>query len=66
VSGNTMSVRLDGTPLIDVPDLDTAVAAAGTSSGVDTPLVPSSGGYGFRAWSQSQVTLQQMTVTGAG
>ncbi len=66
VSGNTMSVTLDGTPLIDVPDLDAAVAAAGTSSGVDTPLVPLSGGYGFRAWSQSQVTLQQMTVTGAG
>ena len=66
VSGNTMSVTLDGTPLIDVPDLDAAVAAAGASSGVDSPLVPLSGGYGFRAWSQSQVTLQQMTVTGAG
>jgi hypothetical protein len=67
VNGNTMSVTMDGTPLIAIPNLNAAVAAAGNASGVSTPPVaPPAGGYGFRAWSQSQVTLQQMTVTGTG
>jgi hypothetical protein len=68
VSGNTMSVTMDGSPMIDIPDLDAAtVAATNNSWGVSTPIVaPLAGGYGFRAWSQSQVTLQQMTVTRGG
>jgi hypothetical protein len=68
VNGNTMSVTMDGSPIINIPDLTAATAAAtSNSSGVTTPIVaPLAGGYGFRAWNLSQVTLQQMTVTQGG
>jgi hypothetical protein len=68
VNGNTMAVTLDGAPMISIPNLAavTATAASG-SSNVTTPIVPPpAGGYGLRAWSAAQVTLQQMTVTGIG
>lgn len=68
VNGNTMAVTVDGAPMINIPNLAavTATAAAG-SSGVTTPIVPPpAGGYGLRAWSTAQVTLQQMTVTPIG
>jgi hypothetical protein len=68
VNGNTMSVTIDGAPMINIPNLAAVTAtAASSSSGVTTPIVaPAAGGYGLRAWSAAQVTLQQMTVTGAG
>jgi hypothetical protein len=68
VSGNTMGITVDGSPLINIPNLAAATAtAASNSSGVTTPIVaPAAGGYGLRAWSAAQVTLQQMTVTGTG
>jgi hypothetical protein len=68
VNGNTMGVTVDGSPMITIPSLTAAAAtAAKGSSGVTTPIVaPAAGGYGLRAWSAAQVTLQQMTVTGAG
>lgn len=67
VKGNTMSVTIDGAPMINIPNLATVTAtAASGSSGVTTPIVaPAAGGYGLRAWSAAQVTLQQMTVTSA-
>jgi len=68
VNGNTMAVTIDGSPMINIPNLAAATAAAAiNSSGVTTPIVaPLAGGYGLRAWSSSQVTLQQMTVTTTG
>ena len=68
VNGNTMGVTMDGSPIINIPNLAAATsAAASNSSGVTTPIVaPLAGGYGLRAWSSSQVTLQQMTVTQGG
>jgi hypothetical protein len=68
VKGNTMSVTLDGTPTITIPDLAAAVATATkTSNNVATAIVPPlAGGYGLRAWSDAMVTLQQMTVSGTG
>ena len=67
VKGNTMSVTIDGAPMINIPNLaDRDRTAASGSSGVTTPIVaPAAGGYGLRAWSAAQVTLQQMTVTSA-
>jgi hypothetical protein len=68
VKGNTMAVSIDGSPMITIPSLTAAAAtAAASSSGVTTPIVaPAAGGYGLRAWSAAQVTLQQMTVTSTG
>jgi len=68
MKGNTMSVTLDGTPTIAIPDLAAAAATATkTSYGVTTAIVPPlAGGYGLRAWSDAMVTLQQMTVSGTG
>jgi hypothetical protein len=68
VNGNTMAVTIDGAPMINIPNLAAATAtAASSSSGVTTPIVaPAAGGYGLRAWSAAQVTLQQMTVTTIG
>jgi hypothetical protein len=68
VNGNTMAVTIDGSPMINIPNLAAAAAtAAKSSSGVTTPIVaPPAGGYGLRAWSAAQVTLQQMTVTPIG
>jgi hypothetical protein len=61
-------VTIDGAPMINIPNLAAATAtAASSSSGVTTPIVaPAAGGYGLRAWSAAQVTLQQMTVTTIG
>jgi hypothetical protein len=68
VKGNAMGATLDGSPMIAIPDLAAAAATATKNSyGVTSTIVPPvAGGYGLRAWSQAQVTLQQMTVTGAG
>jgi hypothetical protein len=68
LKGNTMSITLDGTPTITIPDLAAAVVTATKNSyGVTTAIVPPlAGGYGLRAWSDGMVTLQQMTVSGTG
>jgi hypothetical protein len=68
VKGNTMNVTMDDSPMIGIPDLTAAAAmATNDSRGVNSTIVPPvAGGYGFRAWSQAQVTLQQMTVSKAG
>lgn len=68
VKGNTMSVSLDGTQTISLPDLAAASAAAvKTSYNVTTAIVPpTAGGYGLRAWSDGLVSLQQMTVRPGG
>jgi hypothetical protein len=64
VKGNAMSVALDGAPTISIPDLAAASATAVKSSyNVTTTITPpTSGGWGLRAWADSLVSLQQMTV----
>ncbi len=64
VTANTMTVVLDGTPLLAVLDLAAASAFAvkyayGPTS---TLAAPAAGGYGLRSWSDGRVSLQQMTV----
>ncbi len=61
VQGNTMNVTLDGAQAINIPNLAAASATAAKNS-YTTITPPTAGGYGLRAWSDGQVTLQQMTV----
>jgi spore coat-associated protein N len=68
VKGNTLNVALDGSQVINVPDLAAASATAVKSSwGVTMNITPpTAGGYGLRAWSDGLVSLQQMTTGSAG
>lgn len=65
VHGNAMQVSIDGTSMMDLPDLTAAsVYAVSRTTGLTTTFVPpATGGYGLRGWSDAIVTLPQMTVT---
>jgi hypothetical protein len=64
VNGNTLTASVDGTQVMNVPDLATASAAARlASTGVTKAFVPpTSGGYGLRSWGSGIVSFQPTTV----
>jgi hypothetical protein len=68
MKGNTMSISLDGTKTLSVPDLNAASATSVkyTYGAASTLTAPMAGGYGLRAWGDGLVSLQQMTVGPAG
>ena len=64
MKGNAMSVSLDGTKTLTVPDLEAASAVSVKYSyGAGSTLTaPTTGGYGLRSWGDGVVGLQEMTV----
>jgi len=64
INGNTLSASLDGTQILNVPDLAAASATAkSASTGVTKAFVPpTSGGYGLRSWGSGLVSFQSTTV----
>lgn len=68
MKGNTMSISLDGTKTLSVPDLNAASATSVKYSygAASTLTAPMAGGYGLRTWGDGLLSLQQMTVGPAG
>lgn len=64
VNGNTLTASVDGTPILNVPDLAAASATAkSASTGVTKAFVPpTTGGYGLRSWGSGLVSFQSTTV----
>lgn len=64
VAGNTLTATLDGTMVLNVPNLTAASAAAVAQSyGLTPPVVPPpSGYYGLRAWNATVVHFQAVTA----
>ena len=67
IKGNTLTASLDGTQLLNVPDLAAASAAAARASYglVNAVVPPLAGSYGLRAWGSAVVHFQQVTVAPA-
>jgi hypothetical protein len=65
VKDNAMAVAMDGSAMINIPDLEIATGLAiNKSSNVNRKIAPPrAGGYGFVALPQAQVSLQQMTLS---
>ncbi len=64
IQGNTLTATLDGTQVLNVPNLTAASAnAVKYSYGLTVPIVPPLvGSYGLRAWNTAQVHFQRVTA----
>jgi hypothetical protein len=64
IQGNALSATIDGTQLLNVPNLAEASATAAKSSyGLTAPIVaPLVGSYGLRAWGSAVVHFQRVTA----
>jgi hypothetical protein len=64
IQGNSLTATMDGTQVLNVPNLTEASATAAASSyGLTAPTVaPLTGSYGLRAWSSAVVHFQRVTA----
>jgi hypothetical protein len=64
IQGNSLTATIDGTQVLNVPNLTVASATAAASSyGLTAPIAaPLSGSYGLRAWGSAVVHFQRVTA----
>ena len=62
IAGDGLAASIDGLPVLDVPRIAAASAAAAKASGAHGLPTAASGRYGLRAWDKALVRFEQFTV----